>query len=260
MLTLSIRTKLWRPIANSLAVCQAEQWFNRAPDNTILAEYLASHGYVVATVPQLNPGLWTYDFHSDPVSVENQVRDLEAALGALGTEPGVDRTHVTAMGYSTGGDVALLLADRNPLIDAVIGLDASWSLSSDNDVSTSSLFRSDRHAEPILVLRRPLDEDAPGGSVLGQLSAAPRVIVEIPEADHGSFSDDPPERVFLGDDTEGDGTAHAAIARAALDFLEATLDRPSGFDGSQLAGRYSEQGLRASFRPATAKKDGGPCR
>lgn len=32
-------------------------WFNRAPDNTILFEHLASHGFVVASVPQLNPGL-----------------------------------------------------------------------------------------------------------------------------------------------------------------------------------------------------------
>ncbi len=40
-------------------------WFNRCPDNTILAEYLASHGFVVATVPQLNPGLWTFNFQSD---------------------------------------------------------------------------------------------------------------------------------------------------------------------------------------------------
>jgi len=226
-------------------------WFNRAPDNTILAEYLASHGYVVATVPQLNPGLWTYDFHSDPVSVENQVRDLEAALGILGAEPGVDRTRVAAMGYSTGGDVALLLADRSPLIDAVIGLDASWSLSSDDDVSTSSLFRAERHAEPILVLRRPFDEDATGGPVLEQLSGAPRVVAEVPGADHGSFSDDPPELVFLGNGTAGDGTTHATIARASLDFLDAALGRAAGFDGRRLADRFRDRGLRVSFKPPT---------
>lgn len=226
-------------------------WFNRAPDNTVLAEYLASHGYVVATVPQLNPGLWSYDFHSDPVSVENQTRDLEAALGVLGKQPDVDRTRVAAMGYSTGGDVALLLADRSPLIDAVVGLDASWSLSGDNDVTTSSLFRPDRHAEPVLVLRRRPDEAAPGDSALEQLSGAPRLVIEIPGADHGSFSDDPPERVFLGDDTEGDPTIHAVIARAALDFLDAVLGPSRGFDGSRLADRYRAQGLQVTFRPAT---------
>jgi len=231
-------------------------WFNQAPDNTVLAEYLASHGYVVASVPQLNPGLWTYDFHSDPVSVENQVRDLEAALGVLGADAGVDRTRAAAMGYSTGGDVALLLADRSPLIDAVIGLDASWSLSNDDDVSTSSLFRADSHAEPILVLRRPFDADAPGGSVLEQLSGAPRVVVEVPGADHGSFSDDPRELVLLGHGTDGDEDTHATIARASLDFLDAVLGRSPGFDGRRLAARYREQGLRASVRPATATGDG----
>lgn len=139
------------------------------------------------------------------------------------------------MGYSTGGDVALLLADRSPLIDAVIGLDASWTLNKDDDVSTSSLFRAERHAEPILVLRRPFDEDATGGPVLEQLSGAPRVVAEVPGADHGSFSDDPTELVFLGNGTAGDGTTHATIARASLDFLDAALGRAAGFDGRRLA-------------------------
>jgi dienelactone hydrolase len=231
-------------------------WFNRAPDNTVLMEFLAGHGYVVASVPQLNPGLWTYDFHSDAASVENQVRDLEAALGELVDEPEVDRTRVAAMGYSTGGDVALLLADRNALVDAVIGLDASWSLSDEEDVSSSALFRPQGHTEPILVLRRPLDDDAPGGSVLMRVTGAPRVVVQIPGATHGSFSDDPPEFAIVGREPEGSATAHVAIARATLEFLEAVFPSPGTFDGARLADRYRRQGLDAAYLPRSTPTEG----
>jgi dienelactone hydrolase len=73
-------------------------WFNRSPDNTVLAEYLAGHGFVVAAVPQLNPGLWTFDFTSDAPAFENQIRDLEEAIAVLREDPMVDRRRIAAMG------------------------------------------------------------------------------------------------------------------------------------------------------------------
>jgi len=226
-------------------------WFNRAPDNTILAEYLASHGFVVATVPQLNPGLWTFNFHSDFNSVENQTRDLEFALGVLTSQPFVDRTRVAVMGYSTGGDVVLLLQERNALIDAVVGLDASWSLDPDNDVAGSPFFSAERSDIPILALRRPQTDSSRYDVVLDALKKAPRIVAEVPGADHGSFSDDPPERRYLGLDTGGHETAHAQIARATLAFLQATLLDPGSFDGTKLAKKLQALGLSAQSVPAT---------
>lgn len=235
-------------------------WFNRAPDNAVLAEYLASHGYVVASVPQLNPGLWTFDFTSDATSVENQVRDLEVALGALASDPVVDHRRVAAMGYSTGGDVALLLAGRSPLVDAVVGLDASWTLGPENDAITSPFLQPERHALPMLVMRRPVERERmmAANQLLDQLSAAPRLVVEIPEADHGTFSDDPVHRRFLGVEPAVGEEAHAAVMRAVLEFLEGVLMKPEGsFDGSGLAERWANRGLKATLRPAAAPGDDG---
>jgi hypothetical protein len=197
-------------------------WFNRSPDNTILAEFLASHGFVVAAVPQLNPGLWTYNFRSDPASIENQVRDLEVALGRLIEAEDVDRTRIAAMGYSTGGDVALLLQGRNPLIDAVVGLDASWTIGSVDDVIHSPWFGPDLNEVPMLALRRR--------------------------------TDDPQQRFFLGIGEPDHVRSHAAVARSVLAFLDATLRRREPFDGQALAGQYRRAGVDARFRPAAERQ------
>lgn len=230
-------------------------WFNRAPDNTILAEFLASHGFVVASVPQLNPGLWTYNFQSDARSVENQVRDLEVALGVLIKEPYVDRRHIAAMGYSTGGDVALLLQGRSALVDGVVGLDASFTLGPDNDVEGSPYFTPAHHNEPILAVRRSPEEGVGYNAVLGALSAASRVVAEIPGADHGSFSDDPAERRLLGADTTGHQDIHALVAETVLAFLQETLLNRDEFDAISLAEQYRSHGLVAKALSPTDQKE-----
>lgn len=233
-------------------------WFNRAPDNTILAEYLASHGFVVATVPQLNPGLWTFNFRSDAPSIENQVRDLEVALAVLIEEPFVDRRRVAAMGYSTGGDVALLLQGRNPLVNVVVGLDASWSLGPGNDVYGSPFFVPAQHQVPILVARRPTEDATGPNAVLDLLTAAPRVVVEVPGSDHGSFSDDPAQRRFLGRGPAEHQEIHAEVVRTILRFLRTTLGVVGSFNGAELARHYQARGLPSTFLPAVqeGKSDG----
>ncbi len=230
-------------------------WFNRAPDNTILAEFLASHGYIVATVPQTNPGLWTFDFTSDAASVESQVRDLELAIGTLIEDPMVDRRHTVSMGYSTGGDVALLLQIRNPLVDAVVGLDASWSLGPDNDVLDSPFFVPEQHDVPVLALRRP-SPGAGSDEVLDLLTSAPRIIVEVPEADHGSFGDDNIQRHFLGDRRPEYQSAHAAVAKTVLEFLKSMVGSVAGLDGEALASRLRSLGVEPVYRPPTGSVEG----
>jgi predicted dienelactone hydrolase len=225
-------------------------WFNRAPDNTLLAEFLASHGFVVAAIPQSNPGLWTYDFRSDASSIENQVRDLEVALGALAAESAVDRRRIAAMGHSTGGDVALLLQGRNPHIDAVVGLDASWTLGPENDVANSAFFAPEHHRVPILIARRPTAGRAGADDVLTSLVGAPRIVAEIPGGDHGSFGDDPAQRYFLGNGTAEHRATQIEAAKTVLEFLRRTLLGTATFDGESLLESYRSRGLVTSFLEA----------
>jgi dienelactone hydrolase len=241
-----------------LLVVYSAGWFNRAPDNTMLAVYLASHGFVVAAVPQINPGLWTFKFGSDARSVENQIRDLEVAIAVVGGDAGVDRRRIAAMGYSSGGDVALLVQGRNPLVDAVVGLDASWTLGPDNDVISAPFFQPDRHDVPILAARRPIEVPETANQLLDTLMTAPRLIVEIPGGDHGTFSDDPSQRRLLGTGTDKHATTHAVMARIVLEFLTQVLGRdPKAVDGQGPAREFTRQGLVARFRPALTAGEAG---
>jgi dienelactone hydrolase len=169
----------------------------------------------------------------------------------------VDRRRIAAMGYSTGGDVALLLQGRNPLVHAVVGLDASWTLGPGNDVIESSLFDPSRHRVPILAARRPIDDRDAADELLGVLTAAPRLVVEIPGGNHGTFSDDPAQRLLLGASTETGAAGHALMTRAVLAFLKEVLQDEAGeFDAAGLAKRLDEEGVVVRFHAAEPDEPG----
>lgn len=166
-------------------------WYNRSPDNVALAEYLVSFGYVVAEVPLFGAGLWTGDLSSNPVAVETQVRDVEAAIGALIEHDWVDRTHVAAMGYSTGGIVALILGGRHPLVSAVVGLDPSYG-SDPSKVLGSPLFQADAFRVPVLTLRsgHPSYLTPDRSAVLTALPSSDRYTADVGRSTHADFGDD----------------------------------------------------------------------
>jgi pimeloyl-ACP methyl ester carboxylesterase len=102
---------------------------SRADANVELGEYLASHGYVVATVPQLGASDQEIELGSSPQEISLHADDFDAALSALHDLPEVDFRHVATAGHSAGGEVAVQLALRHPEVRAVIGLDASYGMS-----------------------------------------------------------------------------------------------------------------------------------
>ena len=99
---------------------------SRADANVELGEYLASHGYIVATVPQLGPSDKKIELGSSPQEISFHADDYDAALPLLRKLPEVDFHHIAAAGHSAGGEVAVELALRHPEVSGVIGLDASY--------------------------------------------------------------------------------------------------------------------------------------
>jgi len=91
--------------------------------HSILCEYLASHGYIVATSPSLgtNNREMTYDARG----AETQVRDVEFIIDYLHTLPRVDHTKLAVAGFSFGGLPMLLVAMRNAEVDAAISFDSN---------------------------------------------------------------------------------------------------------------------------------------
>jgi len=84
---------------------------SRGDANVELAEFLASHGYVVATVPQLGPSDQEIELGSSPREIALHTGDFEAALAALHDLPDIDFSRIATGGHSAGDR----LSDPHPL-------------------------------------------------------------------------------------------------------------------------------------------------
>ena len=103
---------------------------------SVMAEFLASHGYVVATVPLLGPTNEQTAQARTQSDIEATVRDMEFAWSLLRGQPNVDETKFGVMGHSLGGIEAVIFAMRNEDVSAAIGLDATYGFAGATQVLT----------------------------------------------------------------------------------------------------------------------------
>lgn len=195
--------------------------------NVVLYEYLASHGYVVVTVPQLGTSSQSVNLGVNSIDLETQVRDLEFALGEMQILPNVDRNKIAVAGHSMGGVASLILQFRNANVDAVIGLDASYGVKSHvAKLTLSPYYQPEQMRIPFLDLRRPRAEDDLSGVDVFRYSD--RYFLGFPEIFHGDFTSFPMIAMRLPTDIQ-DRTAEAAsrgyeaVCRYVLNFLNAYL-------------------------------------
>jgi dienelactone hydrolase len=86
------------------------------------AEYLAARGFVVATAPLV--GTNSPIVRLDVPGLETQVRDLEFVIAKARELPFVSRNALGVLGFDMGGMAGVLLAMRNPDVDAFVSLDS----------------------------------------------------------------------------------------------------------------------------------------
>jgi len=91
------------------------------PTVAVLAEYLASHGFVVATIDM--KGTFDADYDLGLTGMETQVQDLRFALGVARGLPFVDGARVAVMGVGISANAGLALQMRDPTVRAVVSLD-----------------------------------------------------------------------------------------------------------------------------------------
>ena len=200
-------------------------------DNTVLAEFLASNGYVVVSVPQVGTSATSLTLGINPLDLDTQMRDVELAMVAAQSQPFVDRRKVATMGWSMGGVIALWLAARNPNVDAVVGLDPSFIAAQWAPMVFGSPWFDIRQIRvPLLSLQSGNSKFTSGqdARVLDSLHFAERYTGRVGRVTHGDFSDfamvAPLFPVHLEDRSATDASAgHVAVARTVLAFLDATL-------------------------------------
>ena len=161
-------------------------------ENTILFEYMASHGYVVVTVPHLGmTPRKDYLLIDDQLSFDTQVRDLEFALSEMLKYPNVNPSEIGTLGMSMGSVYTLLLAGRNPNIKALIGLDGSVMGGLESfayKYQGSPYYDSGNVKIPVLQIFRESHHDL---SVVSSLKYSDRYLLEIKNLTHADFTASP---------------------------------------------------------------------
>jgi len=88
----------------------------------VLCEFLASHGYIVATSPLF--GTHYRLVNLNVIDLETQIRDMEFVISQVCNLPCVHPAQLGIIGFDMGGMAGIILAMRNPSVDAFISLDS----------------------------------------------------------------------------------------------------------------------------------------
>ncbi len=204
----------------------------------VLAEFLASHGYVVATVPLLGPTNENTEQGRLPSDRERAVQDLEFAWSLMRAQTNVDEAKVGVFGKSLGGIEAIILAMRNENVSAVVGLDATYGFRGNEKVMSELPDYAPRKMRAaFLDIRR--DWDDPAGAL--DLSAehafhySDRSFVTIKKMNHFDFDSDamiafefhlpfgPTEVAHPGRTRETAYRGYQSVCRMVLDFFDEKL-------------------------------------
>jgi acetyl esterase/lipase len=219
-------------------------------DAVCMAEWLASNGCIVASVPHLGTSpRRTLLFVHDPLSYETQLRDLEVALKEALKLTTADPNRILAMGHSYGGIYALLLAMRGNSIRGVIGLDPTYvaqRASYEYDLRKFPYFDADVRV-PIATLRR--GSGSINRDLLNSLTHAERLEIEYPDLMHGDFTTvayirrDLPPALQLEEETKVRSPQVAAAgASSVFHQVEALIE--AIFSGNRLEAAVKKDGTK----------------
>ncbi len=241
------------------------QGFNlQAYSHSVMCEYLASHGYLVATSP--SRGAAGNQMTFDLVGAEAQARDMEFILALLKNFPNVDKDKLGVAGFSFGGLPAATLAMRNADVDACLSLDSVIGFNN----GYSLLFRTANFnptAMRAAFMHMKTDLTAPNApnpdlNFYKAIKFADKYLLTLKGQRHmdftavGAISSAFPEYATFAGPRQGDSKfGHETVCRYALNFFDAYVKRqPAAL--SFLQKKPEENGLPAGFATLEAQKSG----
>jgi dienelactone hydrolase len=170
-------------------VILAQGNFHSAYNQAVLAEYLASHGYVVATTP--SPSLIDGpppEGASVLVQVRAQTADLALAIRTAQTLPYVDARRVAAVGHSFGARSGFLLSLEEPLV-ALVSLDGGIANRLGREWIDGVPIDRARWRTPLLHIFQEGDPIVqPDFTLIRSLRAATRTLVRVDSLPHAGFA------------------------------------------------------------------------
>ncbi len=197
-----------------------------AADYAYLAEYLASHGYLVMHIPV--KGSSSYELDYEGKGLETQVLDYEFGLNVMQNfflfQPG----NMAAIGFSFGGQSAVALSIRNKNIKAVVSLDGGIGSAFGGELLSRQLFYGlPGIRAAILHLYNPNDQYA-DLSWLNRYRFSDRIYVAMKNMQHGHFTSFGLLNKFIpgimGKSNPDPGNAYEAIMLMSKEFLDQHLN------------------------------------
>ncbi|MEW6209319.1 MAG: acyl-CoA thioester hydrolase/BAAT C-terminal domain-containing protein, partial [Acidobacteriota bacterium] len=224
--------------------------------STVLWEYLASYGYVIATVPQLGADLLKPRLAFTAADIRVQCEDLQFAMAEMFSFPNVDAGRVALMGHSAGAVVAFLIAEKNKNVDAVVSLDGSINTEDGRAVLDAAGFDASRFRASLLNIYRANDTHALDFKV-NSLRYADRYNIAVdPQITHFDFGNWPMYSIFTDvEDPRGKSFRSSQVARQfhlnmcrrVLAFLEDTF-KAARIDDSIKEKLPFQEGMKFSFQ------------
>lgn len=206
--------------------------------HVVLCEFLASHGYVVATCPLLGTQYRLVNLSAE--DLETQIRDLEFVIDTAQKLPCVKSGSLGIIGYDLGGMAGLVLSMRNPGVDAFLSLDAGILFGHFSGLPKSHPnYREENFIIPWMHMTQArfikvFRDERRLSSLLARKPYGDSYLVQVPTDNHGAFSSYAMFGIrdaipgFWGPWESDSKPNYQMICRYALSFFEAYLKRDQG--------------------------------
>lgn len=202
--------------------------FGSVGNTSVLAEYLASHGYVVATIGR-HSQMGTLQATKPPIALEWHTRNFEYLLAFLRTQPQADLNRIGVLGVNFDGMAALNFQMRNLTANAVVSLDGY-----EGKKLTSPIARQSPYFD-VLKLRVPyllFSQDKPPGlglqpdtAFFAALKYSERYFYQVNNVEHAEYVANPLALPMLEADKR---TGVEFVYQTVLRFFNAYVKKDAG--------------------------------